>query len=133
MMRSGRQSPARADGRSERLSRLRRGMTGEWVAAMLLMAKGYRLLARRRRTPYGEIDIIAIRGKRVAFVEVKRRNTFEEAEAALSGGQARRICDAAEYWLSRNARYLEHEMGLDAILVVPRRWPRHLPNVLAPQ
>jgi putative endonuclease len=102
------------------------------LAVLLLTAKGYRVLARRRRTPLGEIDIIAVRGRRIAFVEVKRRPGIEEAQAALSGEQARRIADAAEHWLARNPRYRDHDIGLDAVLVTPGRWPQHLPDVLAP-
>lgn len=118
-------------GKFERLQRLKRGFTAEAMAAVLLMAKGYRILARRHRTPYGEIDIIAVRGKRLAFVEVKRRASVAEAEASLTPGQARRIGDAAEHWIAARPRYHEHDMGLDAVLVVPGHWPRHLPNVMA--
>ena len=114
----------------EKRARLRRGLAAELIAAGLLMAKGYRILARRRRTPYGEIDILAVRGSRVAFVEVKRRKSLDEAHAALTSGQGQRIGNAAEWWIGRHRRYRDHEMGLDAILVVPRRWPQHLPNVL---
>jgi len=131
----GQQKPEAGDVREgrrrERLARLRRGASGEFLAALLLMTRGYRILARRHRTPYGEVDIMAVRFGRLAFVEVKRRQTFADAEAALSTHQARRIADAAEYWVARHPRYRRHEMGLDAVLVVPRRWPRHLPNVLA--
>jgi putative endonuclease len=116
--------------RAERVGRYRRGRFSELVAAAVLLAKGYRVLERRCRTPYGEIDLIAVRGKRVAFVEVKRRATREEAEAALTQYQARRIVRAAEYWMSRNARYRDHARGLDAVLVVPRRLPAHLPDAL---
>lgn len=119
-------------GHRDRLARLRRGATGELIAAALLMAKGYRVLARQHRTPYGEIDIIAARRGRVAFVEVKRRETIEEAQAALGDAQGRRIADAAEFWMARHPSYQEHEMGLDAILIVPGRWPEHLPNALSP-
>ena len=118
-------------GKTERRARLRRGTVGELVAAALLMAKGYRILARRHRTPHGEIDIIAVRRGRVAFVEVKRRGTQAQAEAALTPHQAERIARAAEHWLARHPRYRERDMGLDAILIVPRRWPEHLENVLA--
>ena len=59
------------DPRGDRLERLRRGNIAELIAAGLLMAKGYRILARRHRTPYGEIDVIAARWRRIAFVEVK--------------------------------------------------------------
>ena len=121
----------RNSGRLDRLQRLRSGMTGELIAAALLTAKGYRILARRHRTPYGEVDIIAVRFQRLAFVEVKRRRTWADAEAAVTPGQARRVADAAEHWVSARPHYQEHEMGLDVVLVVPGSWPRHLVNVLA--
>ena len=117
-------------GKVERQQRYRRGRLSELLAGALLLAKGYRILARRCRTPYGEIDLIAVRGRRLAFVEVKRRATREEAEAALTQYQARRIVRAADFWVSRHARYRDHDRGLDAILVVPRRLPVHLPDAL---
>uniref|UniRef100_UPI0025F8626B YraN family protein n=1 Tax=uncultured Hyphomicrobium sp. TaxID=194373 RepID=UPI0025F8626B len=64
----------------QRRTRERRGHTAEWAAAIALMVKGYRILARREKTPLGEIDLIAVRGRRVAFVEVKRRATLERAK-----------------------------------------------------
>lgn len=115
---------------SERLGRYRRGRASEWIAAAVLLAKGYRILARRYRTPYGEIDLIAVRGRRLAFVEVKRRATRAEAEAAITPRQAARIARAAEFWISRNTHYREYERGLDAVFVIPRRWPVHLSDAL---
>jgi putative endonuclease len=115
---------------ADRLARYRRGRFSEVIAAALLLAKGYRILARRCRTPYGEIDLIAVRGRRLAFVEVKRRATREEAEAALTGSQAHRIVQAADYWIGRHPRYRDHDRGLDAVLVVPFRAPAHLPDAL---
>ena len=41
----------------ERRRRLGRGRWGELIASVLLTAKGYRILARRHVTPYGEVDI----------------------------------------------------------------------------
>jgi putative endonuclease len=114
----------------ERLGRLRRGSFAELVGACLLIAKGYRVLARRHHTPHGEIDLIATRGGRIAFVEVKRRTGLAEAEAALTPHQARRIALAADYWIARHPRFRDHEIGLDAILVVPGRLPRHLKNAM---
>ena len=116
--------------KAERLARYRRGRFSELVAAAVLMAKGYRILARRCRTPYGEIDLVAVRRRRLAFVEVKRRATRLEAEAAVSVRQAGRIAQAAEFWISRNVRYRNHDRGLDAVLVIPRRLPVHLPDAL---
>lgn len=115
-------------GRRERAER--RGRLSELMAAVLLVAKGYRILARRHRSRAGEIDLIAVRGRRLAFVEVKQRPTLDEAQAALDGAQAARIADAAEQWLWHHPRYRDFEIGLDAVLVVPRHWPRHGVNAL---
>ena len=125
--RAGKPSDA---GKAERRERYRRGRLSELVAAAVLLAKGYRILERRCRTPYGELDLIAVRGRRLAFVEVKRRATRAEAEAALTPHQARRIVRAAAHWVSRHPRYRDHDRGLDAILVLPGRWPVHLPDAL---
>lgn len=116
--------------RAERHARLMRGIVSEWIAAALLVAKGYRILGRRVRTPHGEIDVIAARRDRVAFVEVKRRPTLADAEAAISPRQAERITRAAEHWISRRPRFADHEMGLDVVLVAPWQWPRHIENAL---
>ncbi len=116
----------------DRIRRYRRGRFSELVAAAALLAKGYRILARRCRTPYGEIDLIAVRGRRLAFVEVKRRATSLEGEAALTPRQAGRVARAAEFWISRHPRYRDHDLGLDAVLVMPGRLPQHLPDALQP-
>jgi putative endonuclease len=114
----------------DRIGRYRRGRFSEIIGAAALMAKGYRILARRCRTPFSEIDLIAVRGRRLIFVEVKRRTSWLEAEAALSPRQAGRIARAAEYWVHRNPRFRDHEISIDALLMVPGRLPRHLPGAL---
>ncbi len=114
----------------ERRARLRRGRLAEMLAAATLMAKGYRIIGRNVKTRAGEIDIIAVRGKRLAFVEVKRRLTAHAAEAAIGERQAGRIRAAADFWLAHRPRYHEHEQGFDLVLLVPRHWPRHIPNGL---
>ena len=115
---------------AERIGRYRRGRMSEWLAAAALLARGYRILARRCRTPHGEIDLIAVRGRRLAFVEVKRRETRLDAEAAITPRQAGRVARAAEFWVSRNPAYRDHEQGLDAVLVTPGRLPVHVPDAL---
>lgn len=119
-----------SDAHGERLQRYRRGRRAEWLAAAMLLLRGYRILDRRQQTPYGEIDLIAVRGRRLAFVEVKRRSTRLEAEAAITRRQAARIARAAEFWISRHERYREYERGLDAIFVLPRRLPSYIPDAL---
>jgi putative endonuclease len=96
----------------------------------VLLAKGYLILGRRVRTRAGEIDIVAVRGKRLAFVEVKRRASSEAAEAAITLRQAARIRRAADHWLAHRPRYHEHDLCFDLILLVPGRLPRHIPNGL---
>ena len=130
---SGRQLMRNSPANAERIGRYRRGRFSELVAAAALMTKGYRILGRRVRTPYGEIDIVAVRGRRLAFVEVKRRATRLDCEAALTLRQAGRISRAAEFWVSRNTRYRDHDRGLDAVLVMPGRLPVHLPDALHSQ
>src|SRR5258705_10876598 len=109
-----------------------RGRISELVAAVLLLLKGYRILAWRHRSPFGEIDLIAVRGRRLAFVEVKLRPTLDQAEAAKTRRQADRLYRAAGHWVWRRVGYRSHEIGLDAVLISPRRWPRHQPNALQP-
>ena len=108
------------------------GRFAEAVAAALLVCKGYRILAWRYRSRLGEIDLIARRGRRLAFVEVKARPTIDRAMAALGETQTRRIWAAAEHWVGRHPRHLGCEMGFDAVLVIGGRVPRHLPNALQP-
>ena len=122
-------------GKEARSSTIRRqreqsGRMAEHIAAVLLCVKGYRILARRYRSKLGEIDLIAVRGRRLAFVEVKRRSTIEAAEAAKTMRLARRIARSAEQWVWRHPAYRDYEIGLDAMLIVPGRLPRHQPNAL---
>lgn len=115
-----------------RVARDRSGRRAEWVAIAVLTLKGYRILARRHRTPSGEIDLIARRGRRLAFVEVKFRRSNAAFDAAVTAKQATRVHRAAEHYLSRHQRYATLEHHFDAILIAPRRPPRHIPDALAP-
>ena len=115
---------------SERRQRYQRGVVAEFFAAALLMLKGYRILARRHRTRLGEIDLIAVRGQRLAFVEVKRRPTIEDATQSIGERQTQRISAAAEQWVWRHPAYHGHQIGLDAVVIAPGRWPCHLANAL---
>lgn len=112
--------------REARRQRYLSGLTAERVAAAWLMLKGYRLLGTRVRTPAGEIDLIAVRGRRLAFVEVKRRATRLEAEASVSSKQRRRVRAAAQLWLARNPRFQARDIGFDLVFLIGRNWPVHL-------
>jgi Holliday junction resolvase-like predicted endonuclease len=85
--------------RAERVRAYRRGRGAETLVALLLRLKGHRIVARRYATPVGEIDLVALKGKRLAFVEVKRRKTADDAAWTVTAKQRRRIVRAAQYWL----------------------------------
>ena len=112
-----------------RLKAYRRGHRGEWLAAVALVLKGYRIVARRHRTRLGEIDIIARRGRLVLIVEVKVRATLIEAMEAIGGASERRIEAAADLWLSRQPDFGRLSVRFDMVAVLPRRWPVHVPDI----
>jgi putative endonuclease len=125
--RAGRTSAGAIDqSNSARQVAFRFGLSAESRAAALLVAKGYRVIARRFRTPVGEIDIIARRRRVLIFVEVKARDNFDDAAEAVGKRQQARIIAAAGYWLAARPEDAESDMRFDVILVVPGRLPRHL-------
>ena len=69
--------------RSARVKAYRSGVLAEAIVATLLRLKGHRIVAQRYKTPVGEIDLVALKGKRLAFIEVKRRKTREDAAWTL--------------------------------------------------
>jgi putative endonuclease len=114
----------------DRRRRYRHGIFAEYAAASLLMLKGYRVLNRRWRCKFGEIDLVVVRGKRLAFVEVKQRRTLEDAQFSISDGQAARIKDAADLWLQANPRFRDFDLAFDAVYVVKKQWPLHVEHAL---
>lgn len=98
------------------------GRRAEWIAALLLMAKGYRILGMRLRTPQAEIDLATQRGRTLAVVEVKRRRTLEEALLAVTPAQRERLRRAGRALASRRGL----DVRLDLVALAPGRWPRHI-------
>ncbi len=114
----------------ERQRRYRVGRWSETAAALLLRAKGYRILARRYRSPVGEIDLIARRGRRLAFVEVKRRRHADEGLEAITPRLQSRLTRAAEHWLTRHPAFRDLDLAVDVIVVTPWRLPLHMADAL---
>ncbi len=111
---------------AQRRIAFRFGLSAESRAAALLIAKGYRILARRFRTPLGEIDIVARRRGVLVFVEVKARDSFDTAAEAIGKRQQSRIISAAQLWLAGHPEDAMRDMRFDVVLVVPGCVPRHL-------
>jgi putative endonuclease len=98
--------------RRERVAAFRLGLSAESRAAMILIAKGYRIVARRWKTPFGEIDIVARRRRTLVFVEVKARAQADDAAEAVTERGKRRIVAAAELWLAHNPNDAQREIAL---------------------
>ena len=111
-----------------RVAAYRHGLRAELAAGALLLAKGYRILARRYKTPLGEIDLVVRRGRTIAFVEVKARASSADALDSVGRGAEDRIVGAADLWLARHPAASGLDLRYDMVLVVPWRLPRHLPN-----
>jgi putative endonuclease len=102
------------------------GISAESRAAAFRIAKGYRILARRYRSPAGEIDIVARRRQTLIFVEVKARLRLDDAAEAVIVRQQRRIVAAAEIWLADHPDDIDCDIRFDVVLVAPRSLPRHI-------
>lgn len=112
----------------ERQAAFRLGLSAESRAAALLLAKGFRIAARRWRSPRGEVDIVARRGRLLVFVEVKARECLDDAAWSVTPRQRQRIIGAAEAWLAAHPDDAQAHIRFDAILVAPRRVPQHVAN-----
>lgn len=106
-------------------TRYTRGVWAEHVAVFLLRIKNYRILARRARTPLGEIDIVAACGNTLVLVEVKYRKTTADALQSISQHQQQRLRRAAAYL---QPRYYKSTVRWDVIALAPWAWPRHIIN-----
>lgn len=119
-------SPPKAGARIERQVAFRVGISAESRAAALLIAKGFRVLARRWKSPLGEIDIVARRRRLLVFVEVKARENLDDAAWSVTGRQRARIIGAAEAWLAAHPDPNIQDIRFDAMLVAPGRVPKHI-------
>ncbi len=111
----------------KRIAAFEHGISAESRASILLIAKGYRILARRYRSPAGEIDIVAKRRNALVFVEVKARASYDEAVEAVTEQQQRRIVGAAECWLAARPQDGEGDVRFDVVIVTPGKLPQHIP------
>jgi putative endonuclease len=105
----------------------RGGRRAETLAAMLMRLKGFSIIAARHRTPLGELDLVAKRGKLIAFVEVKARASRDAAVEAVTYGARQRIRGAAGLFLSRRPDLADCAIRYDIVAVSGWRL-EHLPD-----
>lgn len=111
---------------AERIRRYRLGRFAEVMCAWHLRLRGYRVLARRFRSPVGEIDLVARRGRVLAFIEVKARPDRDQALAAVTPRQRARVRRAAELFVAHRPRLAGCDFRFDVMLVTPGRLPAHV-------
>lgn len=116
---------------SSRARAERQGRHGETLAAWWLRLSGWRIVARRVRVGPGEVDIVARRGRTVAFIEVKWRQDAGALDLALDEYRLRRVARAAAALAPRYAGPKD-DVRIDAILMAPGKWPRRIANVWQP-
>ncbi|MDD9899699.1 MAG: YraN family protein [Alphaproteobacteria bacterium] len=104
------------------------GLAAEAMAETLLRVKGYGILARRFKTPQGEIDIVAKRGGVLVFVEVKKRKTTAEAGESIDARNQKRVVTAATLYLQAHPQYADMDMRFDAIVFARSGLPQHIEN-----
>jgi len=104
------------------------GRRGEYLGALWLMAKGYRILGFRLKTPHGEIDLLAKKGQVLAVVEVKLRASAESALESVTWRKRQRLRRAAEAFAARRAALKHAAIRLDLMALAPGRWPCHIPD-----
>ncbi|MFI4975210.1 MAG: YraN family protein [Caulobacterales bacterium] len=102
------------------------GRRGEWLCALWLMAKGYRIVGFRLRTPQGEIDLLARKGLVLAVVEVKLRTSLAVALEAVGERQRQRLRRAAENYAAHRRDLRGAAVRLDLMALAPGRWPCHI-------
>ena len=117
----------------KRRAALRRGRLAESLAVWWLRLKGYRILGRDLRLGVGEIDILARRGRLLVAIEVKHRPDLLTAGEAIDQRSRERIARALSRWLAQHPELADLDLRFDAVLMVPGRWPRHLPDAWRPE
>ncbi|MCK5575243.1 MAG: YraN family protein [Sphingomonadales bacterium] len=110
----------------------KKGLRAERLAVWLLRFKGYRIREVRYATPVGEVDIIATRGSLLALIEVKARQTMDDAAYAITARQKQRIERAARLWTQKNGGDQAWRMRFDAVLVAQGTFPRHMKGAWRP-
>jgi putative endonuclease len=104
------------------------GRRAEVWAALALMLKGYRILGFRLKTPQGEIDLLALKDRVLAVVEVKSRTTPEAALEAVRIEQRERLRRAGAQLAANRPALRGVTVRLDLIALSPGKWPRHIPD-----
>lgn len=114
---------------NKKIQAYRRGIRAEIIAGLYLTLTGWRVLAWRWKCPLGEIDLVAKNGKVITFIEVKARQNEQSALDSITAHQWSRISNAADIFMSQQRQYADCSWRFDAIIIVPRQWPKRFKNM----
>lgn len=109
-----------------RVAAWRKGLWAEWIAAAFLILKGYKIEGWRVKTPLGEIDLVARRGRALVFVEVKARRSLSEAIEAVHGRNRHRVSEAARWYVSGSQEKAALDLRFDIVALAPPLSLRHI-------
>jgi len=101
----------------------RYGIVAEWVCVAVLLLKFYKILARRYKTDWGEVDIIAYKNNTVIAVEVKARQSLFDAKISVTEKQINRVQKALKVFISNNREFCKCKRRVDTMFMVPRKIP----------
>lgn len=104
------------------------GLYAEIWAACYLIMTGHWIVKWRYKTPFGELDLVAMKKDIIVIVEVKARAHIEDASVALTSRSKQRICKAAEFFLTRYPDYADKTIRFDLIAISGIGRLRHLDN-----
>lgn len=108
------------------------GKIAEFLCRMYMRCFGYRIVAKNyicgtgKKTPFGELDFVAVKGSNIVFCEVKKRQNNEDFLKALSYNQQQRILRGGQYFISRHPQYKQHTIQFDVFFV---RLPWHIERI----
>jgi putative endonuclease len=100
-------------------SRKAAGKQGEDRAAAWLEAQGMAVIARNVRSRTGEIDLVALEGETIIFIEVKTWSvyTVDSLDWGINARKQQRIIETAKYFLSSNRKYSSMAVRFDVIFI----------------
>jgi putative endonuclease len=106
-----------------KISPYKSGYLAEFICRMFMRLHGYRIIAKNyrcgtgKKTPYGELDFVAIKGMNIVFCEVKKRQNDIDFSRALSYKQQERILNGGQYFMRAHPKYKKYSMRFDVFFI----------------
>ncbi|WP_341764144.1 YraN family protein [Candidatus Tisiphia endosymbiont of Beris chalybata] len=102
------------------------GLIAEYITIIIYKLQFYQILYHRKKYYVGEIDIIALRGQKLVFIEVKARKSLEYR--ILSTKQQTRIKRSVSIFLNSNPKYQNYCIRFDLVIIRPYALPIIIKN-----